>query len=302
MKKTILSFWFVALFAFTATTNAQQSVALPAAAPVSVVKTYQLDSKLMARQILYNVVFPPTYQTDKNARFPVLYLLHGYGGSHNTWTKNGKLTEYSARHRIIIVNPNNSGGWHIDSENNPTEKWESYFILELIPEIDKNFRTDVRREARAIGGISMGGYGALKFGVKHPDKFVFAASISGAINAVSWSKEGEGDLTYPFKDKNSQIKQANDLFKLFGELPSEKIANLPFIYLDCGTEDEHNFLPDNQKLAEILFIRKIPHEFRQLPGKHDNEFFIQQGREVLQLSERIFAKQRAVTNNNKAIF
>lgn len=281
------------LLTFVVTTKAQQRANSSNTATQSpIVKTYQLNSKLLERQVPYTVVFPHAYQTDKNARFPVLFLLDGASGSHKKWTKTWKLTEYSALYRMIIVNPSDfSVGSYTDSEVKPNGKWESYFFLELIPEIDKNFRTIPNREARAIGGVSMGGYGALKFGVKHPDKFVFVASIAGGVNAAAW----EDDLIY--KSLKSELRAANDLYKLFGELPSEKISNLPFIYLDCGVEDD-GFIQDNQRLAEILFKRKIPHEFRQLPGGHTNEFFIQQGPEVLRISERIFAKAGNITNNN----
>ena len=270
-------------------------------APRAVVKTYQLESRLMARQMPYNIIFPPAYETEKDTRFPVLYFLHGMGGNYKRLTEGTKIPEYAAQHRTIIVFPEGGSGFYTDSATRPNDKYESYIVNELIPEVDKNLRTIADRKARTVAGFSMGGYGALKFGLKYPDKFILAASISGGVAMASWRKPE--DITSPaniknvllsvFGEKNLAALEANDLFKIVADLPPEKIAGLPFIYAACGTEDP--LIRSNRDFATLLFEKKIPHEFRQLPGKHNADFADPQTQEIFRLSERIFAAQKEVT-------
>ncbi len=78
------------------------------------------------------------------------------------------------------------------------------------------------------------------------------------------------------------VRPANDIFKIVRELPAERFASLPFIYLDCGTEDF--LIESNRQMAALLTERKIPHEYRQLPGKHDWPYWDRQVQEVLRLA------------------
>ena len=119
----------------------------------------------------------------------------------------------------------------------------------------------------------MGGYGALKFGFKYPGRFVMVASMSGALGAASWTESDlKGleaiyqSLLKTFGPPGSTTRAQNDLFKLTREVPTDGIKSLPTIYLDCGTEDP--LLQTNRSYADLLVERKIPHEFRQLPGNH----------------------------------
>jgi S-formylglutathione hydrolase FrmB len=161
----------------------------------------------------------------------------------------------------------------------------------LIPDVEKRFRVNNRREDRAIAGVSMGGYGALKFGVKYPQKFVLAASMSGALGAAAWTEaELRGlelirrTLKLVYGPENSETRSANDLNKLYRELPADQIAGLPFIYLDCGTEDP--LLQSNRGFVDTLMMRKIPHEYRQLPGNHSWTYWDAQVQEVLRLAAK----------------
>lgn len=296
-------FLIILLLLLPLTTAAQTSTAQTAAVKTAAVsvQTFQLNSKLTARQMPYNVVLPLAYEKEKTARFPVLYLLHGLSGNYKNWVEKTKLTEYAAAHRIIIVTVEGGNGWYSDSATVPNDRYESYIVEELIPEVDKNFRTDATRKARAIAGLSMGGYGAIKFGAKFPDQFVFAAGLSGAVSIASWQKADQVPQFFrqmilnTFGDETNAVKKDNDLFRIFNEMPAEKAAALPFFYFDCGTEDELGLLAANQQLAAILVGRKIPHEFRQLPGKHSWTLWDKQIVEVLRISERIFGEQNAKT-------
>src|SRR2546423_3390270 len=146
------------------------------------VETVNFASKLVGLPLPYHVVLPPDYDaaTERATRYPVLYLLHGLAGSHDDWVSNrAHLAAHAAQYRIIIVTPEGHDGWYTDSATAPNEKYESYIMQELIPDVERRYRALTTREARAVAGLSMGGYGALKFGVKYPDKFSFVASMSG---------------------------------------------------------------------------------------------------------------------------
>ncbi|HXH68758.1 MAG TPA: alpha/beta hydrolase family protein [Pyrinomonadaceae bacterium] len=283
--------WLIVAFSFSFSTSAQQTqtkVALP-----TTVQSYKLNSKLMRREMPYRVVLSTNYKnSNEKAFYPVVYLLHGLTGHFENWTDKTKLAEYAAKYNFIIVTPEGDNGWYTDSASVPNDKYESYIVQELIPEIDKNYRTLKDKKHRVIAGLSMGGYGSIKFGLKYPEMFSLVGSFSGALGAGTWAQKdisAKGviaeSLLGVFGIEDSQTRRTNDVFKLVRDLPDDKYKTLPFIYVDCGTED---FLyQNNRNFADLLVEKKIPHEFRQLPGKHDWRFWDSQIQEFLRLTERI---------------
>jgi S-formylglutathione hydrolase FrmB len=262
--------------------------------PVNIrTQTVQFESKLVGKTLPYNVLLPVDYNQPaaKAKHYPVVYLLHGLTGHYTNWLEHTRLVDYSVANEFIIVMPEGNDSWYTDSATVPTDKYESYIVQELIPDVEKRFRAASAREARAIAGLSMGGYGALKFGVKYPQLFAFAGSMSGALDAASWTKAQLGGFEFILRTllpvygaENSETRAANDINKLYRELPAEKIAALPFVYLDCGTEDP--LLQSNRSFVEILLTRKIPHEYRQLPGGHSWPYWDAQVQEVLRVAAK----------------
>ena len=249
-------------------------------------------SKLMAREMPYRVILPAGYEANKTQKFPVLYLLHGLTGHYDNWSDKTKLKEFAASYNLIIVTPEGNDGWYTDSGSVPNDKYESYVVQELIPEIDTKFRTFADREHRAVAGLSMGGYGSLKFGLKYPEKFVVIGSFSGALGAASWSVKTLGNnwkaltdsIAGVYGEDDSQTRKDNDIYKIVREISPEKAKTLPFIYVDCGTEDF--LIQQNRDFAALLVEKKIPHEFRQLPGKHDWAYWDSQVQEFLRVSQK----------------
>jgi S-formylglutathione hydrolase FrmB len=275
--------------AFAATRHLQT----PATPASNRVQTIQFESKLIGKTLPYNVLLPVDYNQPaaKTKRYPVVYLLHGLTGHYTNWLEYTRLTDYTAGYEFIIVMPEGNNSWYTDSATVPTDKYESYIVQELIPDVEKRFRASSAREGRAIAGLSMGGYGALKFGVKYPQLFVFAASMSGALDAASWTKAQLGGFEFILQTllpvygaENSETRAANDISKLYRELPAERIAALPFVYLDCGSEDP--LLATNRSFVDILLSRKIPHEYRQLPGGHAWPYWDAQVQEVLRVAAK----------------
>lgn len=260
--------------------------AAPIASPR--VFTEEVDSKLMGRKMPYRIVVPARYSTKEESgrRFAVLYLLHGLTGHFDNWTRHTNLVDYSAGYDLIIVTPEGENGWYTDNLTKDGDKFESYIIRELIPQIDKRYRTIDRRDHRAIAGLSMGGFGAVKFGLKYPELFKLVGSFSGVIGAASITeREIPGAIGRTidaiFGPAGTEVRKANDTFDTVRRATPEKIKIFPFIYLDCGTEDL--FFQNNRDFVGLLIEKKVPHEFRQLPGGHNWTYWDTQVDEFLEV-------------------
>jgi S-formylglutathione hydrolase FrmB len=254
------------------------------------VETVQLHSQLVNTTLPYNVILPPDYRASRATRYPVLYLLHGFGGHYGDWLTRTNVANYAAQYRMIVVTPEGNNGWYTDSVSVGTDKYESYILKELIPDVQKRYRTIEARYGRAIAGLSMGGFGALKFGLKYPGAFVFAASMSGAFGVTHYTQNEIGGaerweaFLKVFGPVGSETRKTNDLFEMARSLSPERVASLPYFYFDCGTEDAAQHFNPNRELSQLFSERKIPHEYRELPGEHNWAYWDQQVPEVLKLA------------------
>ena len=268
-----------------------------AAVPGSSVQNEKLTSKLMGRDLPYRIILPARYSAENSSeRFPVVYLLHGLSGHFDNWTDKTRIARLAESANFIIVTPEGEDGWYTDSATKPADKYESYIIRELIPEIDKRFRTVADREHRIVAGLSMGGFGALKFGLKYPDIFVLAGSFSGAIGAATITEKtvpGAIGKTIDaiFGPDGSDVRKGNDPFAIIRSATPEQTKRFPFLYLDCGTED---FLfQNNREFDSLLIEKKVPHEFRELPGAHNWTYWDAQVEEFLQVAtKRVWPNQK----------
>ncbi len=147
------------------------------------VATVEFDAPSVDRTMKYNIVVPAGYG-ESDERYPVLYLLHGLTSNYTAWALM-RVPEYAARHEMIVVMPDVGNSWYVnwaESEEGQKNAWEDYLINDLIGHVDANYRTIAKREGRAINGLSMGGYGGLMLGLRHPDMFCSIGSHSGAIS------------------------------------------------------------------------------------------------------------------------
>jgi putative tributyrin esterase len=263
------------------------------------VEQVELKSALLGRSISYRILYPVQYSSAarQEKRFPVLYLLHGLTGQSSNWIERTRVALYATQYDLFIVMVEGGNGWYTDSATVPADKYESYIFKELIPDVEKRFRVSRERSGRAVAGLSMGGYGAIKFGLKYPEMFALVASMSGAFGAGSLTEKELKDpgvirdsILQTFGPPDSSTRAANDVFKLVRETPPERISSLPYFYLDCGTED---FLfKHSQDLAALLVERRIPHEYRQLPGSHNWQYWDMQIREILRLTSQSLASPK----------
>ncbi|MBP2326089.1 S-formylglutathione hydrolase FrmB [Kibdelosporangium banguiense] len=145
---------------------------------------YELYSPTLREPTALRILFPAAYG-ENTARFPVLYLLHGGDDDYRAWTDKGGAAEATQSLPVIVVMPNARNGFYSDwvkPGRYGRTAWETFHIGELVPWVDSTFRTEARRESRALAGLSMGGFGAMSYAARHPDLFSAAASFSGALD------------------------------------------------------------------------------------------------------------------------
>jgi len=220
----------------------------------------------------YRVILPAGYESS-SARYPTLLLLHGLYGDFENWSTRTNLVRYAERFRLIIAMPDAGNSWYINSATAPSDKFEDYIIKDFVAEVDMHFRTIREPYARAIAGLSMGGYGAIKLALKYPQLFAIAGGISAALNAPvdldDQAPDFRANLQSAFGPHDSLTRQQNDAIALLAQHDSTK---LPYVYLDCGTSDAL-FLQSNRELAARLQKREVPYEFHEMPGAHTWDFW-----------------------------
>lgn len=261
------------------------------------VETVQFHSALIGKTLPYNVILPGDYRVSTATRYPVIYLLHGWAGHHGDWITRTNIADYAAPYHFIVVMPEGNDGWYTDSATVASDKYESYLLQELVPDVQRRYRTIESRYGRAIAGLSMGGYGALKFGLKSPGTFAFAGSLSGALAATTWTEEdlkalrGINDsLMAAFGARDSSQRKANDIFEIVRGMSASRATALPYFYFDCGTDDF--FVTVNEQFAALLSEKKMGHEYRELPGNHGWQYWDQQVKELLKVAaEKLKARK-----------
>ena len=197
----------------------------------------------------------------QNGPFPVLYLLHGLSDDHTIWQRRTSLERYVQALPLIVVMPNGGRGWYSDAFEGYA--YQSAIINDLIGFVDRTLRTVPDKSGRCIGGLSMGGYGAIKLAMKFPELFVSANGHSGAYafgHAPNYTKNAE--FTRIIGPQPSGGPQ--DLWKIAAELAP---AEAPALRIDCGTSD---FLIDqNRDFHAHLEKLGIAHQYEEFPGAHD---------------------------------
>ena len=231
------------------------------------------QSESLAREMHYRILLPANYEASARS-YPVLYLLHGWHGDHTNWTTLTDLTHYAENLPIIIVMPDAHDSWYVNSASAPQERFEQYIIRDLIAEVDQHWRTLRSPHRRAIAGLSMGGYGAVKFALKYPGTFGIAGSISGAFNATETELSATRadlapSLDSAFGPANSTVRSENDVYEAVDRVVPSTTA---YLYLDCGMRDV-SFLQANRKLVSKLSQRNLSYEYHETPGAHTWEYW-----------------------------
>ncbi|MBX7052081.1 MAG: esterase family protein [Flavobacteriales bacterium] len=215
------------------------------------------------------VILPDSYDST-HQNYPVLYLLHGYGGNEESWLKlKPGLTNSADLNQLIIVCPD--GGyrsWYLDSPIDSTMKYETFLIEELIPWIDKSYRTKPDRNHRAITGLSMGGHGALYLSVRHPELFGAAGSMSGGVDIRQYT--ASWDLKEKVLGDTICCKQNWEDHTVMNVVENLRNGQIKLM-IDCGVDDF--FIGVNRNLHEKLLKMGVDHDYIERPGKHDSAYW-----------------------------
>lgn len=237
--------------------------------------TYMSES--LGEERRANVLLPADYDSSTR-RYPTLYLLHGLGDDHTAWSYMTNLSGYASRHNIIIVMPDASRSFYINSAADPKARYEDMIVKDLMPFIDSRFRTIPLRRARAVAGLSMGGYGAAFLGLKHHNRFAAIGAFSGALAIAHDTPVPPSDaearrrteqLQSLFGSPGTRERQERDPFHLLDAVPA---GQMPVIYIACGGQDF--LIEQNRAFVRRLGERKIAYEYREIsPRVHSWDFW-----------------------------
>lgn len=227
---------------------------------------YKMQSPALEEERHVSVLLPSNYETSMR-RYPVLYLLHGLGDDNTAWTIMTNLSGYAEKMNMIIVMPDGARSFYINSVSDPKAKFEDFIVKDLMAWTDETFRTIPLRRARAIAGLSMGGYGAALLGTKHFKKYSAIGAFSGV---VSLAHNMPGDRFKTLTGASGSPEAADrDVFAFTEKLP---VAEAPTIYIACGGQD--GLVAQNRDWVKLLAEKKIPYEYREVSVKgHSWDFW-----------------------------
>lgn len=234
----------------------------------SSIDTLVVKSKSMNKKITNIVIVPDSYNENED-EFPVLYLLHGATDYYTSWLeKVPLLVEYVDQYDFIIVCPD--GGytsWYFDSPIDPNMQYESYISEEVVNAIDDKYRTIEHPKGRAISGLSMGGHGAFYLAFRHQDIWGAAGSTSGGLDIRPFPDNWDLAKRLGAYIENKKVWEENTVTNMIHLL---KDSNLKLIF-DCGVDDF--FYDANKSMHLKLLEAKIPHDYTERPGAHNNKYW-----------------------------
>ena len=230
-------------------------------------KEIAVRSNSMNKDVLVTVITPDGYSTEQS--YPVIYLLHGYGGNHTVWAQEGVVGRLADQYDVLVVMPDGArDSWYFDSLVTPEYRYETFVAKELVAHIDTSYSTIADRSARAITGLSMGGHGAFYLAMRHQDTFGNMGSMSGGLDFRPFTKNWNIAGRLGTYEENPELWDKNTVINLTHLLK----AGAMNIIFDCGTEDF--FYKVNCNMHEKLLQEKIPHEFHSRPGAHNWPYWL----------------------------
>ena len=233
-------------------------------------------SPALGADLAYLVYLPAAYAASPASRFPVIYLLHGRGDSMEAWrTIQTDLDRMIAARQIpaiIAVLPdapsNQRAGYYIDSRFAGGQRVETAFTTDLVRHVDATYRTQPERNGRTVAGYSMGGYGALRFALAHPDLFRAAIILSPAVyfplpprdsSTREFGAFGAGDARFDeaiYREKNYPAL-----------LPAFHAARLPLAMFVAVGDDEHALADPAEAAHDLDYeAHTLYNKIRRVPG------------------------------------
>jgi S-formylglutathione hydrolase FrmB len=219
-----------------------------------------------------NVILPDSGK----GPFATFYLLHGLSDDYSIWHRRTRIEMYVANLPLIVVMPDGYRGFYTNNNEGPS--YFDYMTKDLPAYIERNFPAKRTRNGRCVGGLSMGGYGALRMGLGRPDMYASVNSHSGALLCGSTvsdiRKTAEFGRIFGSNPKGSE----HDLIHLARRLKKAG-KQLPAIRIDCGTEDF--LLKENRTYRTELQKLGIAHQYEEFPGSHSWDYWDLHVREAI---------------------
>ncbi len=237
----------------------------------------QWFSNVLQKQVAMNVLIPST----GTPPFNTYYLLHGLSDDYSSWMRRTRIEVYAEQFEMIIVMPDGFRWFYTDNNEGPAAG--KYIAEELPAFIERTFPARTDRAGRCIGGLSMGGYGALRAAFTYPHRYRSANSHSGALLA--------GSKVYETSDMAERCRifgadpagSKHDLIKLAENLKTSGLA-APRVLIDCGTDDK--LQSDNLQFHQRLQSLKFDHEYAEYPGGHNWDYWDAHIRQALAFHAR----------------
>ncbi|GAC1670808.1 MAG: alpha/beta hydrolase-fold protein [Candidatus Acidiferrum sp.] len=264
-----------------------------------------MQSKILGHMVRYCVLLPPSYDSQKTKRYPVLYLLHGLGDDEQMLLRSGAfnlvedLWERKEIDEFLMVTPGAGASFYVNARDGKN-RYEDFFVQEFLPAIEQRYRIRGGRTLRGIAGISMGGYGALHMAFRHAQLFGSVGAHSAALferpPVVNIGHDAESrqparvrilggvfgaPVDVAFWKQNDPIQMAR----------TSSLAGLK-IYFDCGSEDDYGFDAGANELDKALSARHIAHEFHLHPGGHNWPYFAEHLPALLKFHSAVFASAK----------
>jgi S-formylglutathione hydrolase FrmB len=243
------------------------------------VRSASFASPSLGHEVAYVVDLPPSYASAPARRYPVVYALHGLFEGPGFWERRGlaaalaRLRESGAVPEFLVVAPDGSNSFFV---NSPAGRYEDMVTRDLIAHVESTYRVVPGRAGRALLGVSMGGYAALRFAFEQPGLFVAVATHSAMLlEKIPSTDQGAGRWQMAafhgvFGDPiDAELWERNDPLVWARKVEPK---NVPALFIDCGAEDRYALANGHRDLDRILTERRIPHAFELPPGDHGYEF------------------------------
>ncbi len=234
-------------------------------------KDDSVSSAALGRTMKYRIMLPADYASS-GAQYRALYLLHGLTGDYMDWSTRTELARIAHDLPLVIVMPDGENAWYTNAADKGP-RFEDYIADDLVKDVESKYRVIRSRYGRAIAGLSMGGYGALKIALKRPNVFAAAGGFSAALGVTAPKLD---DSLSAYKEQlykiygpaGSETRTANDILAIAEKAKPE---TAPALYVDCGTSDV--LLESNRALVAILQKRGFKYEYHEVPGAHTWDYW-----------------------------
>ncbi len=256
--------------------------------------TFTMYSHALHRQTDVTAIVPaekpafPGMPYDPDRRYPGIYLLHGYSGSHADWLRGSRIQQLAQQHRIAVFCPNGENSFYVD-EPSRDANYAQFLCEELVDFTRRVFPLSREREDTSIGGLSMGGYGAIRSGFRYNQVFGNSIALSSALVSDGVSRmpdeppaarpgQAQGGMgmspsyfVHCFGKPSGILGSDVDPKALASKLMEAPEALRPRLYMACGEEDF--LIQPNRSLHEHLEKIGYPHTYTEGHGTHSWDYW-----------------------------